>query len=277
VRWRRVMASVTLSAIAHLAVLLWWSSSKSPPPAIAAPPPSNEVVFEVARSVPALRKTVVVVVGPTRAAAGGSPRGRDRGRVRAVPTHSPSASPTAPPAPPPTFAATAVEPQTERGPSVPTSTVTRAATARTDGPSLEKFEELIRAQGELLAAGRGTGPGGFGDCTSRGCPSVVLALDLSGRHVSSSRVSVAPVVVHQPMLRCDLPLGRRRAVVRLLVMRDGIAAAPRLIESSGHVAFDSCAVRYVTSLGFAPGTDRAGNPLDVWINMGISGSFGAGS
>jgi hypothetical protein len=105
----------------------------------------------------------------------------------------------------------------------------------------------------------------------------MLALDLSGRHVSTSRVSVAPVVVRQPKLRCELPLGRRRAVVRLLVTRDGAAEAPRLLESSGHGAFDACAMRHAMSLRFAPGTDRAGTPLDVWINVGIAGSFGEGS
>lgn len=269
------MVYLTLSTIAHLVALLWWGAPGKPVRESARPPPS-EVVFEVVHSTPPPRKTVVVVVGPARAAAGGSPRGRDRGRMSAPPRHNMSLSATAPPAPPPTVAAAAIEPPAEQGPAVPISDVTRAVPARTDGPSSDEFEELIRVQGERLAAGRGTGPGGFGDCTSPGCPSVMLALDLSGRHVSSSRVSVAPVVVTQPKLRCELPLGRRRAVVRLLVMRDGGAAAPRLLESSGHAAFDSCAMRHATSLRFAPGTDRAGNSLDVWINLGISGAFGGG-
>lgn len=270
------MVSVTLSVIAHLVALLWWSSTEKPVPALVRPPSSNEVVFDIAPPTSPPRKMVVVVVGPGRAAGGGSPRGRDRGRMHALPPHNLSVSATAPPGPP-TFASAAIEPPPEQALSIPIADVTRAVTARSDGPSSEAFEELIRAQGERLAAGRGTGPGGFEDCSSSGCPSVTMALDVSGRHVSTSRVSVAPIVVHQPTLRCELPPGRRRAVVRLLVTREGGAEAPRLLESSGHAEFDSCAMRHAKSLGFAPGTDPGGKPLDVWINLGFSGSFDQGS
>jgi len=270
------MVSVTLSALAHLLALLWWSSREKPVPAFARPPSSNEVVFDIVPPTSRPRKTVVVVVGPGRAAGGGSPWGRARGRMHELPAHNTSVSATAPPALP-TFASAAIEPPTEQALSIPSTDVTRAVPARSDGPSPQAFEDLIRAQGERLAAGRGTGPGGFGDCSSPGCPSVTMALDVSGRHVSTSRVSVAPVVVHQPALRCELPLGRRRAVVRLLVTRDGGAEAPRLLESSGHAGFDSCAMRHARSLRFAPGTDLGGSPLDVWINLGFSGSFGQGS
>src|SRR5581483_149753 len=131
VRWRRVMVSVTLSAIAHLVALLWWSSPEEPVREPARPPPS-EVAFDVVRSPSRPRKTVVVVVGPARAAAGGSPRGRDVGRLRALPRHNMSVSATAPPAPPPTVAAAAIEPPVEQGPSVPISDVTQTVPARSD-------------------------------------------------------------------------------------------------------------------------------------------------
>jgi hypothetical protein len=56
-------------------------------------------------------------------------------------------------------------------------------------------------------------------------------------------------------------------------MRDGTGAAPRVLETSGQASFDTCAIRYALGLRFAPGIDRAGNPLDVWVHVGITPSL----
>jgi len=273
VRWRRVAVAVTLSAVVHLMMLLCWKFPATPMLEVGERPPANEVAFELAPPSPPPRKTVVVIVGPGRTASGGSPRQRDVRALRALPAPRLTVGTSAPPAPPATVTTAAEEPRTEDAPAVPTSDVASDPPARSSGQGVEEFEELIRLQGERLAAGRVSGPGGFGDCTHAGCPSATLALDLSGRHVFDSRVSVAPMVVDEPKTRCELPLARRRAVVRLLVTRDGEAAAPRLLESSGQAAFDSCALRHALGVRFTAGTDFAGNPLNVWITLGISGPF----
>ena len=140
-----------------------------------------------------------------------------------------------------------------------------ALPAEDAGPT---FEDLIRAQTLRLAGGRGTGKGGFG--VGDGTASFALSVDVSGHRVSGSRVAAAPVIVGQQRIDCELPVGRLRAVVRLLVMRDGTGAAPRVLETSGQRSFDSCAVRYALGLRFTPGVDGAGNPLDIWVHVGIN-------
>ncbi len=133
------------------------------------------------------------------------------------------------------------------------------------------FDDLIRAQTTRLAGGLGTGRGGFG--VGDGTASFALSVDVSGHRVVGSRVATAPVVVGQQRIDCELPVGPLRAVVRLLVMRDGTGAAPRVLETSGQGSFDTCAVRYALGLRFAPGVDGAGHPLDVWVHVGITPSL----
>ena len=60
------------------------------------------------------------------------------------------------------------------------------------------------------------------------------------------------------------------AVVRVLVTREGAAAVPRLLRSSGYPGFDCCAFRYVLAMRFAPGLDDRSQPLDVWMNVNVA-------
>jgi hypothetical protein len=142
-------------------------------------------------------------------------------------------------------------------PAAPTVDVNRA------------FDDLARAQQLLLSKGDDGGLAGSG----RGGSGVGLGLttELSGRQVANSHVVTAPVVTKERPIECQLPGTLRLiTVVRVLVTRDGSAAVPRLLSSSGHPSFDRCALSYVLAMRFAPGLDARARPLDVWMNVQVS-------
>jgi TonB family protein len=131
------------------------------------------------------------------------------------------------------------------------------------------FDALARAQ--LLALSRGNGGGLAGAGSGRGGIGVGLATQLSGRHDEHSPVVNAPVIVAGRPVECELPEALNlRAVVRVLVTRDGSPAVPRLLRSSGHERFDRCALAYVLAARFAPGTNERAEPLDVWMNVQVA-------
>jgi TonB family protein len=130
------------------------------------------------------------------------------------------------------------------------------------------FDELARAQ--LLALSKRNAGGLAGSGSGRGGTGVGLATELSGRHVENSPVVNAPVIVEGHPVECELPETLNlRAVIRVLVTRDGAPAVPRLLQSSGQETFDRCALRYVLAVRFAPGTDKRAEPLDVWMNVQV--------
>jgi hypothetical protein len=270
----------------HALVTLGWRGPRPTEPAPVPPAPARApITFELIP--PALaRQPIVVVVGPGAAGRGGSlSGGLAHAGARAVTRPAPAHAPTVTPSPPamqtalsapaaPTLGGAA---PADRAGETPVVTTARAddapiAAASRDGPPAPAaeptFEDLIQAQGLRLAVGRGAGRGGFG--AGDGRAGLALAIDLSGRGVADSRVAAPPVVVEQRRITCELAPGRLRAVVRLLVLRDGTAAAPRLLEPSGQATFDSCALRYAQNLRFAPGVDGAGHALDVWIHVGVT-------
>jgi hypothetical protein len=131
------------------------------------------------------------------------------------------------------------------------------------------FDALARAQRLRLSKGNGGGLAGSG--SGRGGVGIGLATELSGRHVEDSPVVTAPVIVDGRPVECELPNTLNlRAVVRVLVTRDGSSAVPRLLRSSGQETFDQCSLRYVRSVRFAPGTNERAEPLDVWMNVQVA-------
>jgi hypothetical protein len=271
-RARTGVALVT-SLLLHALVTLNWGPAAQPSAPAAAEARNGEIVF-LPMSAPPIRQPRIVVVGPETTGHGGSRRGRapeSAGpRVARRERLSPAYPSMPTELPPGSLADQAtrdtpgdfVAPVASAEPSRPGSPVTMTA-----GPD-RTFDDLVQAQTLWLAAGRGEGRGGFG--RGGGPPGLALSLDVSGRRVAGSHVVAAPVVLEQQRITCELPSGRLRAVVRLLVMRDGTGAAPRMLESSGQRSFDECAVRYAQGLRFAPGVDGAGRPLDVWVHVGIT-------
>jgi hypothetical protein len=273
-RARAGLALVT-SLLLHALVTLDWGPAAQPSAPAAAEAKNGEaVIVFLPMSAPPIRRLRVVVVGPETTGHGGSPRGRapeSAGpRVARRERLSPAYPSTPTELPPGALADHAtpdtrfdfVAPVANVEPSRPESPVTMTA-----DPD-RTFDELVQAQTLWLAAGHGEGRGGFG--RDGGPPGLALSLDVSGRRVAGSRVAAAPVVLEQRRITCELPSGRLRAVVRLLVMHDGTGAAPRILESSGQRSFDECAVQYAQGLRFAPGVDGAGHPLDVWVHVGIT-------
>jgi hypothetical protein len=280
-RWA---TAVAISLVTHAFVTFFWrlpaADAPGAPPARS--PSALPIVFEPISPPPA-RALRVVVVGPK--ARGGSLGGRaptstgpPRARGNSSASTSMATSSAAVSAPEPTTVqpprAMADVPADDAdallgAPAAGQSVPAPALPAENDtGPT---FDELIRAQGLRLAGGRGTGRGGFG--VGDGTAGFALSVDVSGHRVADSHVVAAPVVVREQRIDCELPVGRLRTVVRLLVMRDGTGAAPRVLETSGQASFDTCAIRYALGLRFAPGIDRAGNPLDVWVHVGITPSL----
>ena len=131
------------------------------------------------------------------------------------------------------------------------------------------FDELARAQRLRLSQGDGGGRAGAG--SGGGGIGLGLATELSGRQVINSPVVAAPVVVEGRPVECELPATLRLlTVVHVLVTRDGSAAVPRLLRSSGYPQFDRCALRYVLAMRFAPGLNDRAQPLDVWMNVRVT-------
>jgi outer membrane biosynthesis protein TonB len=277
---RRARTGVALvtSLLLHALVTLNWGPAAQPP----APEARNgeAVIVFLPTSAPPIRRPRVVVVGPEATGHGGSPRGRAPESAGPRGARRERLSPTNPSTP------TELSPSTLADHALPDTPVDVVAPVANPEPSTSEspvttiaadpdrtFDDLVQAQTLWLAVGRGEGRGGFG--RSGGRPGFALSLDVSGRRVAGSRVVAAPVVLEQRRIACELPTGRLRAVVRLLVLRDGTGAAPRMLESSGHRSFDECAVRYAQGLRFAPGVDGAGRPLDVWVHVGITPAVGS--
>ncbi len=131
------------------------------------------------------------------------------------------------------------------------------------------FDALAHAQ--LLRLSKGNGGGLAGSGSGSGGIGVGLTTELSGRHVEQSPVVTAPVIVEGRPVECELPdTLNLRAVVRVLVTRDGSTAVPRLLQSSGRERFDRCALKYVLAVRFAPGTNDRAEPLDVWMNVRVA-------
>jgi TonB family protein len=280
---RRARAALALAASValHLGVTLGWRSGGrlDPPAAVSACAAPAIVLFTLPP--PPVRPPTVVVVGPGSAAQGGVAWGGlahsgARASARRSPARAPRSVTSESPAPasPSPAAPTAVAavnltsessvPVASADPSL--AVADRPAPAAPDPDPT--FEDLIQAPGQRLAAGRGPGRGGFGQ--GEGRTGLALSIDLSGRRVAGSRVAATPVVLEERHIACELAPVRLRAVVRLLVMRDGTVAVPRVLEPSGQQSFDACALRYAQTLRFAPGTDGTGRPIDVWIHVGIT-------
>ena len=255
-----------------------WRSDRAPRP----PPPAPiEVsVNEVALPARADAATHVAVVGarpsgPGRAMAGSNPR------RRGTPEHAPRFQPargrangpgrigrveeTVSVAPPPP-----AEPEAPAIEAPPAPSEVRAVMLP-PAPSVDaerSFDALARAQ--LLALSRGNGGGQAGSGSGRGGIGVGLATELSGRAVEHSSVAIAPVLVDGHPIECELPdVLFLRAVVRVLVTREGVPAVPRLLQPSGHQSFDGCALRYVLAMRFAPGMDGRAQPVNVWMNVQV--------
>jgi TonB family protein len=131
------------------------------------------------------------------------------------------------------------------------------------------FDALARAQLLRLANGNGGGLAGAG--SGVGGVGIGLATELSGRRVEKSPVMTAPVMTEARSVECNLlETLYLRAMIRVLVTRQGTAAVPRVLRPSGHEQFDRCALDYVRAMRFAPGTSDRGQPLDVWMNVEVS-------
>lgn len=288
---RQLSVSLVGSLLLHGLLLLITSRTKRAP---SAPPPAPiEVSIQDATGPPVLAATHIAVVGERPSGAGhasagsnprrvGSPehgarfvkaRGRADGPGRAgvAPDEAPPPRGVGEPTTPVPVAAPALTgevPLAEAGTSQPIAdSQPRPGTA----PSVDadrRFDELARAQLLALAKGNGgglagAGPGGAGI-------GVGLTTELSGRQVAYSPVVTAPVVVEGRPVECAFPdILYLRAAVRVLVTHEGVAAVPRLLESSGHEGFDQCALRYVLAMRFSPGADRHAQPLDVWMNVQV--------
>lgn len=257
-----------------------WRSDRAPRPQ---PPAPIEVsVEEVHPPSGAEPRTHAAIVGmrpsgPGRSMAGSNPRRRGApeharrfeaargqangpGRVGAVEEDRPLPPPEPPDEPEAPSIAAPPEPS-----DVPAASVAPAPSV----DAARAFDALAHAQ--LVALSRGNGGGLAGAGSGRGGVGVGLATELSGRAVEHSSVAVAPVLVDGHPIECELPdLLFLRAVVRVLVTRDGAAAVPRLLEPSGHQSFDRCALRYVLAMRFAPGTDGRAQPVNVWMNVQVT-------
>jgi TonB family protein len=167
-----------------------------------------------------------------------------------------TSAPDAIPTPPPGARPTTTE-ETPQPPAAPEVDAERA------------FDELARAQ--RLRLSRGDGGGRAGSGSGGGGTGLGLATELSGRQVLNSPVVAAPVVVEGRPVECELPATLRLlTVVHVLVTRDGSAAVPRVLRSSGHPEFDRCALRYVLAMRFTPGVNDRAQPLDVWMNVRVT-------
>lgn len=156
-----------------------------------------------------------------------------------------------------------------QGSTVTTSDESSQPTAAPTVDAERAFDELARAQRLRLSKGDGGGLAGAG--SGGGGIGLGLSAELSGRQVTGSPVVSAPVVVEGRPVECELPPRLRlSAVVHVLVTRDGAAAVPRLLRSSGSPGFDRCALRYVLAMRFAPGLDDRSRPLDVWMNVNVA-------
>jgi Gram-negative bacterial TonB protein C-terminal len=277
--------AVAISLVIHAFVTFFWRLPAADAPAAlpARSPSALPIVFEPIAPPPA-RPLRVVVVGPKagdgslggRALTSTGPR-RAHGHSSVSTSVAMSSAAISAPEPttvqePPRATADLPADEADALPGAPAAGQSVPAPALpAENAAGRTFEELIRAQGLRLAGGRGTGKGGFG--VGDGPAGFALSVDVSGHRVVDSRVVASPVVVREQRIHCELPVGRLRTVVRLLVMRDGTGAAPRVLETSGHASFDTCAIRYALGLRFTPGIDGAGNPLDVWVHVGITPSL----
>ena len=119
-----------------------------------------------------------------------------------------------------------------QGVTVTTSDLSSQPTAAPTVDAERAFDELARAQRLRLSKGNGGGLAGAG--SGGGGIGLGLSAELSGREVAGSPVVSAPVVVVGRPVECELPPRLRlSAVVHVLVTRDGAAAVPRLLRSSG--------------------------------------------
>ncbi|MCB9557509.1 MAG: energy transducer TonB [Deltaproteobacteria bacterium] len=97
---------------------------------------------------------------------------------------------------------------------------------------------------------------------------------LSGRSSPTSRVVRPPELVGLPSAVCrSSSPAITPTTVRLLVAVDGSVNVPYVKNSSGERVFDRCALRLVRAMRFRPGTDAAGNPLNVWIHIRVEPSI----
>ena len=276
-RWRGALALAASLAL-HGALTLTAPSARGPRAAAAAAPDARAAVapitFVVLSAQPPAeaRRPRVVVVGATPAGHGGSVAGGAAAGARAVPRRSatlarPAAAPAEPEASSPATPDRASESAAPVAAPVSPFGIGDPSAAPEADPD-QAYRDLAARQAARLAAGRGAGSGGFGQGGGRS--TFALAIDLSGRHVASSPVVVSPVVVEERRVACEIVPGRLRAVVRLLVTRDGAGAAPRVLETSGQARFDACALRYARALRFSPGTDASGRPIDTWVHVGVT-------
>jgi hypothetical protein len=122
------------------------------------------------------------------------------------------------------------------------------------------------------------GSGGAGEVEGRGGkagrpPLYGMKFYLSGRRVHSTRVVQPPEIVSVPPIRCKVPrLDITPATVRMLVGKSGKVSIAYLKYSSSSRHFDACALKHAGQMLFRAGTDEAGLPLDVWINVRVEPS-----
>lgn len=97
-----------------------------------------------------------------------------------------------------------------------------------------------------------------------------LKFYLSGRRVKTSHVVRPPELIDMPRVGCKVTsLSITPATVRMLVETSGKVGHLYLKRSSGSRTFDRCALRHAGKMRFHPGTDVAGAPLNVWINLRV--------
>jgi TonB family protein len=135
---------------------------------------------------------------------------------------------------------------------------------------------LDRGGSDASVAGRGHlhgAPGLVGGRAQR----LGMKFYLSGRRVKTSRVVRPPELIRVPAIQCKVRNpGVTPATVRMLVETSGKVGHLYLKHSSGSKRFDRCALSHTRRMFFKPGTDQAGAPLNVWINVRVEPSLLAG-
>jgi len=145
----------------------------------------------------------------------------------------------------------------------------------------QQLAQLTRETGRTARCSAGTYQGsaaGLGGRDAQGsqdqlggkAPRWGLKFYLSGRRVRNSRVVRPPEPLNMPSVRCKVTrLSITPATVRMLIETDGKVGHLYLKHSSGSPRFDRCAMSHARKMRFRPGTDEAGVPLNVWINLRV--------
>ena len=145
----------------------------------------------------------------------------------------------------------------------------------------QQLAQLTRQTGRTARCSAGTYEGsaaGLGGRDAQGsqeqlggkAPRWGLKFYLSGRRVRNSRVVRPPEPLNMPSVRCKVTqLSITPATVRMLIETNGKVGHLYLKHSSGSPRFDRCAMSHARKMRFRPGTDEAGVPLNVWINLRV--------